>query len=91
VTIDNRSAPSQTRLMSADNLDTKPTIETVLQRISELGERLESKIDSRFAELRSDMRTLQARVDEISIDVNKVRGDLRVMNARIVTLEEKAS
>ena len=77
--------------MSSDNLNTKPTIETVLERIDALGTRLEAKIDAMHDELRSDIRSLQARMDEISINVNKVRGDLRVMNSRIDDLERKAS
>ena len=88
--------------MSSDDLDTKPTIETVLERINELGTKLDTRIDgleTRMAgletavtELRDEMRQgfyeMERRIDVISIDMNKLRSDLRFMDARIDKLEK---
>jgi predicted RNase H-like nuclease (RuvC/YqgF family) len=81
--------------MSSDNLDTKPTIETVLERINELGTRLENRIGSletAVVEMRDEMRLgfheLERRVDVVSIDMNKLRGELRYMDQRIEKLEK---
>ncbi|HJQ69969.1 MAG TPA: hypothetical protein VKA70_13410 [Blastocatellia bacterium] len=95
--------------MSSDNHDTKPTIETVLQRINELGTMLETRLDSLEArigglearmgtlenavtELREEMhrgfRDLERRVETISIDMVKLRGDMRYVHERIDKIEK---
>jgi hypothetical protein len=88
--------------MSGDNLDTKPTIETVLERINELGASLEARMGSletrivgletavtdMRAEMRQGFHELERRVDTVSIDMNKLRSDLRFMDDRIGKLEK---
>lgn len=102
--------------MSSDNLDTKPTIETVLERINELGARLETRLDGlearaggvetriggletrlddlntaindMRAEMRQGFHVLERRVDTVSIDMNKLRSDLRFMDDRLDKLEK---
>src|SRR5438045_3162283 len=46
--------------MSADNLDTKPTIETVLERINALAE----KLDTQSTEMKKDMAELKTQLNE---------------------------
>lgn len=91
--------------MSSDNLETQPTLTAILERINQLGARLETRIDgleSQISEMRveislvrSDMqngfREVERRLDVFSIDINKIRADLRYIDGRIVALEEKAS
>lgn len=102
--------------MSSDNLDTKSTIETVLERINELGARLETRLDGletrigglearaggvetrlddlntaindMRAEMRQGFHELERRVDTVSIDMNKLRSDLRFMDDRLSRLEK---
>jgi len=81
--------------MSSENLDTKPTIETVLERINEVGEKLETRLgglETAVAEMRDEMRQgfyeMERRIDVISIDMNKLRSDLRFMDQRIDKLEK---
>jgi hypothetical protein len=88
--------------MSSDNLDTKPTIETVLERINELGARLETRmgsletrivgLETAVTDMRDEMRQgfheLERRVDTVSIDMNKLRSDLRFMDDRLSRLEK---
>jgi hypothetical protein len=81
--------------MSSDNLDTKPTIETVLECINELGARLETRLsglETAVEEMRAEMRqgfhVLERRVDTVSIDMNKLRSDLRFIDDRLDKLEK---
>ncbi|MFL6212380.1 MAG: hypothetical protein ACJ74J_00645 [Blastocatellia bacterium] len=46
--------------MSADNFDTKPTIETVLERINALAE----KMDAQSTSIKDDIAELRTRLDE---------------------------
>src|SRR2546423_968978 len=46
--------------MSADNLDTKPTLETVLDRINTLAE----KLDAQSTEMKKDMAELKTQLNE---------------------------
>jgi hypothetical protein len=55
--------------MSADNLDTKPTIETVLERITALAE----KMDAQSTSIKEDIAELKARLDE---ELSKVHARL---------------
>ena len=80
--------------MSSENMDTKPTIETVLERISELGVRLETRIGTLEnsvtglrEEVRQGFRDLERRIEVMSIDMVKLRGDLRYVHDRIDKLE----
>jgi chromosome segregation ATPase len=79
---------------------TQPTIETVLQRIQELGTRLEQKIDqseehisTRVDKLEQEMnknfRGVDRRLDVFSVDINKLRADMRDLESSIGQLEAK--
>jgi hypothetical protein len=88
--------------MSSDNLDTKPTIETVLERINELGTRVETRIDGLDArigtletavtELRKEVdhgfRDMERRLDTVGGEMIKLRGDMRYVHDRIDKLEK---
>lgn len=56
----------QTKLLtdSGDELPTQPTIETVLERINALGERLEAKITAEIQSLRAEMNERFAEVNQ---------------------------
>ena len=57
--------------MSGDDVTTNPTIETVLQRINSLGEKLDGRIsalENEMGEIRKDLRT-GLRMVERKIDV----------------------
>ena len=76
--------------MSSDNLDTRPTIKTVLEHINELGTRLETRIggldmrigtlEKAVTELRDEMhhgfRDMERRLEAVGGEMIKVRADL---------------
>jgi chromosome segregation ATPase len=79
---------------------TQPTIETVLQRIQELGTRLEQKIeqseerlstrmDNLQQEMNKNFRGVERRLDVFSVDINKLRADMRDLESSIGQLEAK--
>jgi hypothetical protein len=59
-----------------DEPATPPTIETVLERINQLGESLNKRIDEAVAELRADMNK----------DFSRVEDQLSALNAKIEIL-----
>lgn len=81
--------------MNSDDLDTKPTIETVLERIDELGTRLETRIgalENAVTELREEVRQgfrdLERRFEVMSGDMLKLRGDMRYVHDRMDKIEK---
>jgi tetrahydromethanopterin S-methyltransferase subunit G len=88
--------------MSSDNLDTRPRIETVLERINELGARLETRIgglDTRIGtlenavtELRDEMhhgfRDMERRLEAVGGEIIKIRADLSYVHDRIDKIEK---
>ena len=86
---------------------TQPTIDTVLQRIHELGTRLEQKIDQSEERLSTridkleqglnnlqqdtnkNFRSLERRLEVISVEIIKLRADMRDLESRIDPLEAK--
>lgn len=67
----------------AEKYDTKPTIETVLERINALGAQLNARVDSLEEQL-------NARVDNLSEQLNaRVDGLAEQLNARVDRLEEQ--
>ena len=81
--------------MNSDDHDTKPTIETVLERINELGTRLETRIgtlENAVTELREEVRKgfhdLERRFEVMSGDMLKIRGDMRYVHDRMDKIEK---
>ncbi|HEX5731289.1 MAG TPA: hypothetical protein VF131_00530 [Blastocatellia bacterium] len=81
--------------MNSDDLDTKPSIETVLERINELGARLETRIgalENGVTELRDEVRQgfrdMERRIEVMSSDMVKLRGDMRYVQDRIDKIEK---
>ena len=68
---------------------TEPTIETVLERLNQLGNSLTGRLDTikaavsgihqEIRELRQDVHKVERRVEVLSIDVVKLRGDMRLI------------
>ena len=72
--------------MSADNLDTKPTIETVLQRINALAE----KMDAQSTSIKEDIAELRARLgEELSKVHARLDTELGKINERLNEYEER--
>jgi len=67
--------------MSTDDLNTKPTIETVLERINALAE----KMDAQSTDIKKDIAELKARLDE---ELDKVNGRLDEQETRFDRLEK---
>ena len=67
----------------ADDLTTKPTLETIPERINALGE----KIDVGFEQINKRLDSLDRRIGVLSKDLVDVRAALAGMDARITTLE----
>ncbi|MEN3333715.1 MAG: hypothetical protein V7641_3080 [Blastocatellia bacterium] len=72
---------------------TQPTIDTVLQRILELGTRLEQKIDQSEERLRQEInknfREMEWRLDVMSVDINKLRARMMDLETSVRQLDAK--
>ncbi len=62
--------------MNNDDITTKPTIETVLERVNALGEQLNGQL----AELRTGQNELRSDVAALRIGQDEMRGDLADLN-----------
>lgn len=78
--------------ISADNMDTKPTIETVLERINALGESLSKQINSVKDELNdridSSKNELDAKVTSLQSQIGEIRVILRDFSFKIDALNK---
>ena len=84
--------------MSGDDVTTKPTRETVLERINSLGEKLESRIsslESEVGEIRKDLRTglkqVERKIDVLNNNMLQMVADRKDLEERVENLETKAS
>jgi hypothetical protein len=81
--------------MSSDEqtkpLDTKPTIETVLERINQLGEQLSGDIASLRTEMQKEFRQIQRQFDRILGELSRQHAIIDDHEDRFQKLEEKAS
>ena len=80
--------------MSGEKKDTKPTIETVLERINELGSKVETRmaaLETVVTDLRDEVhhgfRKLERRFEVLSGDMLKLRTDLGYMQDQLDKLE----
>jgi chromosome segregation ATPase len=84
-----RLRPATEVTMSADNLDTKPTIETVLQRINALAEKMDAQ-STDIKDIKKDIAELGTRLDE---ELGKVHArldtELGKINERLDEYEER--
>ena len=91
-----------TKLPDETKYDTKPGITAVLERINELGEQLNKKIDDSINELRTEMNqrftqvddqlsTINAKLDILNEDLLEVKAQQRKQGRRVDDLERKAS
>jgi len=60
-----------------ENMQTKPTIETVLARINQLGEKLQGQFDS----LHSDVISVNSKLDLVNSDLSLVKSDLSLVKS----------
>ncbi len=88
-----------------NDVNTKPTLETVLERINAVADsitQLRTDVDQRFnaaandiAQLRKDVeqgfRRVERKIDLLNRDFLSIRGDQDDMLSRIESLENKAS
>lgn len=68
--------------MNNDEITTKPTIETVLEKMNLLGEQLTGQLGG----LRSEVAELRTGQDELRSDVAELRGDVAALRAGQVEL-----
>jgi predicted nuclease with TOPRIM domain len=73
----------------AEKYDTKPTIETVLERINALGEqlnarvdRLEEQLDIRLDRIESEVKLTHSEVYALRADFKELKSDLKVHESR---------
>jgi hypothetical protein len=64
--------------MMSEDATTRPTIETVLERINALGERM----DKRFAAVEMTLEQMDTRLDRTQAMVHEMRADFRDFRAR---------
>ncbi len=62
----------------SEDATTRPTIETVLERINALGERM----DRRFAAVETALEQMDSRLDRTQAVVHEMRADFREFRAR---------
>ena len=91
--------------MSTDDMSTKPTIETVLDRINALGENLSRQIGSlreefntrigalegQVAEIHITLKTFSRKIDVLNNNVLQLQADQMDLHDRVEKLETKAS
>lgn len=77
--------------MSSDNLDTKPTIETVLERISELGTKLEAQIAGIRSEISDGFAKLGKKIDIMNRELLDLKAEHEQLRDRVDSIERKAS
>jgi hypothetical protein len=84
--------------MSRDDINTKPTIETVLERINSLGEKLDSRmsaLETEVREIRNDLREglrmVEHKIEVLNDNILRVSADQRDLRKRVENLESKAS
>ena len=82
----------------ADDSTTKPTIETVLERINALDQKLEARIDrieKQVTALRSDMeagfRHVGRKIEVLNDNFLTMQANHRDLNARVESLESQGS
>lgn len=73
--------------MSTDNMDTKPTIETVLERINTLGENLSQQINSVKDELNGRIDSLESQVGEIRAILRDFSFKIEALNKNFLQLQ----
>jgi predicted nucleic acid-binding Zn-ribbon protein len=61
----------------SEDVNTRPTIETVLERINALGERM----DKRFANVETTLEQMDTRLDRTQASVYEMRADFREFHA----------
>ena len=91
--------------MSGDDNITRPTIETVLEGINSLGEKLDSRmnslegrissLESEVGEIRKDLRTglkmVERKIDVLNNSMLQMVADRKDLEERVENLETKAS
>jgi hypothetical protein len=73
--------------MSADEMNTKPTIETVLERINALDQKLTTELQSLRSEMEKGFRRLDRSFDHLAGELVRLRSDQHELEDRMVKLE----
>jgi predicted RNase H-like nuclease (RuvC/YqgF family) len=91
--------------VSTDENITKPTIETVLERINSLGEKFDTRmsglgdrmsaLEREMGEIRNEVRTglkmVERKIDLLNKNILQVSADQKELEERVENLETKAS
>lgn len=80
--------------MSTDNYDTKPTIETVLDRLADFRSSIESRFDrfeTRLTAIEDGIVKLNDKFETLAIEIMETKAAQRNLKRRVTELEEKAS
>lgn len=63
-----------------EKYDTRPTIETVLERINALGEELRSEMRDGFAQINVRLKKVENKISLLNEDVLELRSDIKELN-----------
>ena len=85
-----------------EKYDTKPSMTAVLERINELGSKLEKQINDVAGEIRAEIinlradmekgfRQIERQIGELSHDIVRLRADQRDLEERVDKIERKPS
>ena len=88
---DDRNDESTIKLPDESSYDTKPGITAVLERINQLGEQLNNKIDDLQTEMKAGFKRIDQKIDLLHKDILELRTDHGLLAARVDDLEKKAS
>jgi len=72
--------------MMSENMETKPTIETLLARINRLGNNLQSQFDSLLADvtsIKSDVTLIMSDVTAVKSDVSALRNEFQLFRGEM--------
>jgi len=73
-------------MSSNDNVQTKPTIETVLQRINQLGSNLQGQLNSLHADvgsLKSDVASVKSDLGSVKFEMSALRNEFQLFRGEM--------
>jgi hypothetical protein len=80
----------QQKTMSNDEMSTKPTIETVIERVNAWGERLAGGQEELRADLNAGLHRVSRKIEILNDNILTVQADIRDLVVRMEKLESES-
>jgi archaellum component FlaC len=68
-----------------ENMQTKPTIETLMERVNQLGDNLQNRLNS----LQTDVTAIKSDVGSLKSDVGSVKSDVSSVKSDVIALRNE--